>query len=210
MDSNFQTNLQPEKPVGSKVRYIVWGLVILAVIGAGIWLNYGRLQSLVRQVSTIIIIKTKGSVASQIPFVGKSQTTTENGLLATTTPFKKTDVPTSDLHFFDKGILPTGFPADLPYATSTQQNFNFTENLEKFSLHKSVKDFVSPGTVESSFKLYSDYLKNNGWNPQTLSPGPSGVSFLAGSKNSKNIFIFIDKNGNDANSVVVKVELIFP
>lgn len=104
----------------------------------------------------------------------------------------------------DKNQLPTRFPSDFPIESGAEIKSNY--NAENETSIQATRLFVSKKTAAENFKLYSDYLKNNGWNIITTLD-QEALKVIAASKGSDKLDITINLN-SVSNQVTVDVSFL--
>jgi len=123
-----------------------------------------------------------------IVFVSKSQRTANNSNQNTNTApvIAKSEVPTSQ--------LPNKFPGNLPMEAGAEitGNYNATTPDGRF---QATRSFVTKQTLAANLKLYSDYLKNNGWTSLAV-VDQTTYKMVVGTKGNQQLQISIDENAS--------------
>lgn len=144
-------------------------LVVVLAVAAGAALLYGNSKK--RQVPL-----PQGEQKQQEEQVGQEEIQ----------PLKveKTEVPLNQ--------APVGFPADIPIEAGAKflQNYNaMAEN----GLFQATRVFETAKTLDANFKLYGDYIANNGWTLLT-SLNQETLKVLSAKKGEGNLQITINEN----------------
>lgn len=101
-----------------------------------------------------------------------------------------------------ENTVPEGIPADIPMPTNAVVIDNFTKNNSDGS-RNSQRSFETSLSIEESIRIYSNYMRSNGWGMVKQPISQSGISIIAGAKDNQNLTIMISENKTNSTKVVV-------
>lgn len=113
----------------------------------------------------------------------------------------KEELPkTAEIQQVAEGTLPNKFPADLPIEEGAKvtQNFNATETDGRYN---ATRQFQSKATLSANLTLYTNYLKNNGWEILTTLDQPT-LKMVLGRKDKQQLQAAIAIDPSTNNNVV--------
>ncbi len=147
-------------------------IVVLVVVAAGAYIA-----------SRTIKLKKSGPVAAvqtKTPVQNKPE------VPAKVDPMKveKKDVPTNQ--------VPDNFPLDIPIEKGAKITQNYNSTAEN-GLYQATRAFVTVKSLDENFKLYSDYLSQNGWK-LISSLNQDNLKVLAATKGKSNLQITMSLN----------------
>ncbi len=99
-----------------------------------------------------------------------------------------TEAPkTAEIKQVAENVLPDKFPADLPSEAGAKitQNFNATEADGRFN---ATRQFQSKNSLADNLKIYTNYLKSNGWEILTTDDQPS-LKVVLGRKDKQQLLV---------------------
>ncbi len=104
----------------------------------------------------------------------------------TPAPVTKTEVP--------KNQLPNKFPDNIPIESGAEVVDNYNASTTD-GRYQATRTFVTEGSLAGNLKLYSDYLKDNGWTTQAV-VDQSTYKMVVGMKDKQQLQIAIDENSS--------------